>query len=131
MIKLRHAYAFTALFSLALLCGCNKSEAASTTVGTASPTTANGAGTTTTTNADTGNAGASGGTGADVLSPDEANAQFKANKSSLMGKRIKIKGYYFSYTEEGDKLNAALTQTTDISSKGPLCVFPSSAKPTL
>jgi hypothetical protein len=71
---------------------------------------------------------ASGGKLPDVMTPDEAIDRFKANKSSMMGKTVKIKGYYFNYTSQGDQLNVDVTGKPDISAKGTLCIFPSSAK---
>ena len=49
----------------------------------------------------------------------------------MTGKRLRVRGYYLGTTPEGDKLNAQLAPAADIMSKGPLCVFPASAKPAL
>lgn len=63
----------------------------------------------------------------DVMTPDEAINLWKSDKSSLMGKKVKIKGYYSNYTKQGDQLNVDVLPSTDISAKGTLCIFPSSA----
>jgi hypothetical protein len=67
----------------------------------------------------------------DVLSAEEAVNQFQANQDSLMGKTVKIKGYYFDYTPENGNFNVEITPKPEITSKGPLCVFPASAKAAL
>lgn len=67
----------------------------------------------------------------DLMTPDEAIAQFKADKGSMMGKKVKIKGYYFDYTKQGDQLNVDVTPKPDVASKGALCIFPGSAKAAL
>jgi hypothetical protein len=63
----------------------------------------------------------------EVLTPEDAMARFTADKASLMGKRVKIKGYYVDYTKQGDKVNVELDPKPDVMSKGPLCQFPASA----
>lgn len=67
----------------------------------------------------------------DILSPDEAISLFQADKTSLMGKTVKIKGYYFDYTKQDDVLNVEITPKPEITSKGALCIFPGSAKAAL
>ena len=64
----------------------------------------------------------------EVMTPDEAINLWKTDKSSLSGKKVKIKGYYFSYTKQGDQLNVEVTPSADAGSKGTLCIFPASAK---
>ncbi|MEP7120686.1 MAG: hypothetical protein ABJE95_07250 [Byssovorax sp.] len=79
----------------------------------------------------TGTAAAPTGNLPDVMTPDDALARFAADKTSMMGKTVKVKGYYFNYTKEGDALNVEVTAKPDISSKGPLCIFPATAKAAL
>lgn len=67
----------------------------------------------------------------DVMTPDDALARFAADKTSMMGKTVKIKGYYFDYTKQDDVLNVEITPKPDIASKGALCVFPGTAKAAL
>lgn len=67
----------------------------------------------------------------DLFTPDQANDRFKTDKASMMNQHVKIKGYYASYTKQGDQLNVEVTQQPDITSKGPLCIFPGSAKAAL
>lgn len=74
---------------------------------------------------------ASGGALPSVMTPDEAIERWKTDKSSMKGKKVKIKGYYFNYTSQGDQLNVDITGKPDISAKGTLCIFPSSAKAAL
>lgn len=64
----------------------------------------------------------------DIMTPDQAINQWKADKSSMMGKKVKIKGYYFNYTKQGDQLNVDVTPQPDAASKGTLCIFPGSAQ---
>ncbi|MFT3775592.1 MAG: hypothetical protein QM820_60360 [Minicystis sp.] len=65
------------------------------------------------------------------MTPDEAMDHFKADKNSMMAKKVKIKGYYFNYTKQGDQLNVEVTGKPDVTSHGPLCIFPGSAKAAL
>jgi hypothetical protein len=67
----------------------------------------------------------------DLLMADQANDRFKTDKASMMSQKVKIKGYYTSYTKQGDQLNVEVTPQPDITSKGPLCIFPGSAKAAL
>jgi hypothetical protein len=65
------------------------------------------------------------------MTADQANDRFKTDKASMMNQKVKIKGYFAGYTKQGDQLNVEVTPQTDITSKGPLCIFPSSAKAAL
>jgi len=67
----------------------------------------------------------------DVMTPDEAMSHFKADKASMMGKRVKIKGYYNGHTTQGDQINVDVSPKPEAGSKGPLCIFPGSAKAAL
>ncbi|APR76527.1 Hypothetical protein A7982_01874 [Minicystis rosea] len=67
----------------------------------------------------------------DIMTSEQANNQFKADKASMMGQKVKIKGYYMGYTKQGDQLNVDISPQPDVASKGPLCIFPASAKAAL
>ena len=123
MLSLRKL-ALVALSLLALdLVACSKGDSHPAT--TTSPTPA---GTTPTSAATT---AAATGKIPDIMSPDEAISLFQTSKASLMGKTVKIKGYYFDYTKQDDVLNVEITPKPDIASKGALCIFPGSAKAAL
>lgn len=64
----------------------------------------------------------------EVMTPDEAINLWKTDKSSLSGKKVKIKGYYFNYTKQDEQLNVEVTPSAEAGSKGTLCIFPASAK---
>lgn len=67
----------------------------------------------------------------DLMTAEQAGTQFKDNKASMMGQHVKIKGYYQGYTKQGDQLNVGVGPKPDILAKGPLCIFPGSAKAAL
>jgi hypothetical protein len=67
----------------------------------------------------------------DLMTADQAIDHFKTDKASMMSQHVKIKGYYTSYTKQGDQLNVEVTPQAEITSKGPLCIFPASAKAAL
>lgn len=67
----------------------------------------------------------------DLMTADQALDRFKTDKASMMGQKVKIKGYYASYTKQGEQLNVEVTPQPDIASKGALCIFPGSAKAAL
>ena len=67
----------------------------------------------------------------DVMTSEQAVAQFKADKASMMGQKVKIKGFYMGYTKQGDQLNVDVSPKPDVATSGPLCIFPASAKAVL
>lgn len=67
----------------------------------------------------------------DLMTADQAMDRFKTDKASMTSQHVKIKGYFSSYTKQGDQLNVEVTPKDDITSRGPLCIFPGSAKAAL
>lgn len=64
----------------------------------------------------------------DVMTSEQAVAKFKADKASMMGQKVKIKGFYMSHTVQADQINVDISPKPDIGTSGPLCVFPIASK---